>query len=129
MKIGIVGYSALKFDTNVARDLINKGLDHFKANENDILVSGLTALGIPLLAYEEAVKRGMQTYGVACKEAEECEQFPVDLKALIGENWGDESNYFLNLIDVLVKIGGGPQSEKEFALFTGPKIEYELDSI
>jgi hypothetical protein len=33
----------------------------------------------------------------------------------VGEQWGDESAAFLAAIDVLIRIGGGPQSLAEAA--------------
>jgi len=35
----------------------------------------------------------------------------VDEEYIEGENWGDESEKFLSMLDRMVKIGGGNQSE------------------
>jgi len=32
---------------------------------------------------------------------------------LVGEEWGDESDTFLSMLDVMVKVGGGKQSVAE----------------
>ncbi|WP_126992224.1 hypothetical protein [Thermosipho globiformans] len=131
VKIGVVGYSAKKFDINKAKKIINEVFDlmESKFGNQIIIVSGLTALGIPLLAYQEAIKRGWKTIGIACKKAEKFEQFPVDKKIIIGEEWGDESETFISMIDVLIRIGGGEQSFKETEMAKNKKIpvfEYDL---
>ncbi len=49
---------------------------------------------------------------------------------MIGDEWGDESEKFLDSIDVLVRIGGGKQSMAEVkkAKEMGIKvIEHELE--
>ncbi len=128
MKIGVVGYSAKKFDNRLAEKLIIEGLDKFKAKEGDELVSGLTDLGIPGLAYRIGKERKMKLIGIACERAhdEDSVVYPVDKEIIIGKNWGDESETFLKYIDVLIKVGGGKQSIEEFKSFKGPKIEFEL---
>jgi hypothetical protein len=131
MKIGIIGYSAQKFDEDKAREIINMLYDSNKNIPNITIVSGLTNIGIPKIAYEEAVKRDWKTVGIACEKANDYEIFPVDKKIIVGDDWGDESNTFLNSIDVLVKIGGGEQSKKEFehAKEMGLKVfEFSLES-
>lgn len=77
------------------------------------VVSGLTAIGIPLIAYEEAKERCWKTIGIACKKANEYPQFPVDEKIIVGEDWGDESNTFIKIVDKLIRVGGGSQSISE----------------
>lgn len=129
MKIGVVGYSAQKFDENQAKKLILLGLEKVEAKKGDYLVSGLTNLGIPKLAYEIATKLGLKTVGIACKLAYNDDLFPVDKKIIIGDKWGDESETFLNYIDCLIKVGGGPQSEKEYEKFTKTKFKFDLPSI
>ena len=64
--------------------------------------------------YEEAKRRGWRTAGVGSKKAYGFEWFPVDEKPIIvGEDWGDESETFLSMIDALVRIGGNKQSKEE----------------
>lgn len=131
MKIGIVGYSTQKFNIEEAKRIIKKEFDKLEENYGkDIeIVSGLTAMGIPLLAYQEAKRRGWKSVGIACKEAFQFKLFPVDKQIIVGEKWGDESETFLNYIDILIRIGGGEQSKKETALAKkkGIKIiEYNL---
>lgn len=129
MEIGVIGYSGQKFDETLAKKLIRLGLEKAGAKSGDYLVSGLTNLGIPKLAYEIAVSLGMRTVGIACELAYEDELFPVDIKIIKGNKWGDESETFLDYIDVLIKVGGGKQSESEYAKFKGPKFKFELPAI
>lgn len=126
MKIGIIGYSAQKFDEVEAKRLIELGLSSLGVQDYDIIVSGLTNLGIPKLAYEIATERELKTVGIACKLAKEYDCFPVDEEIIVGDNWGDESETFLNYIEALIKVGGGKQSETEYEKFNGPKLEFEL---
>ena len=131
IKVGVVGYSANKFDIEKAKNIIKEVFDSFekKYGKEVVIVSGLTALGIPLLAYKEAKKRNWKTIGIACKKANEFEQFPVDKKIIIGEEWGDESETFISMIDILIRIGGGKQSHNEVRMAKSkgiPVIEYDL---
>ena len=126
MKIGVIGYSGQKFDEEKAKELIKQGLEQVGAKVGDWLVSGLTNLGIPKLAYKIATNIGMGTVGIACELAKDYDLFPVDIKIIKGDNWGDESETFLNYIDCLIKVGGGKQSEEEFEKFDRPKIEFDL---
>ncbi|HLG28284.1 MAG TPA: hypothetical protein VI423_10905 [Paenisporosarcina sp.] len=146
IRIGVVGYSGQKFDENEAQDLIAGTFDAIEMRWPDrkthpgkravtltekVIVSGLTDVGIPALAYREAVRRGWKTVGIACEKAKEYDLFPVDKKIIVGKEWGDESETLLNNIDVLVRIGGGKQSLREVKQFqeTGkPVIEHELEA-
>ena len=111
IRVGVVGYSAKKFDKEKARAMIEKTLDLLK--EDIEIVSGLTYLGVPAIAYDIAKERGLRTVGVACPKAEEYECFPVDERVIEGKDWGDESEKFLSMIDVMIKVGGGAQSVAE----------------
>lgn len=136
LKIGVVGYSAQSFDERSARQLIHNALSgialdhHVKFSDLEI-VSGLTNLGIPALAYGWAAAAGTWTTGIACSKAHDYECFPVDHTIIVGDDWSDESETFLNYIDVLVRVGGGKQSHAEVAAFRLLKpdamiLEYNL---
>lgn len=137
-KLGIVGYSESKFNTSEARRVIHREITNFQ-NMKGLgiisIVSGLTNIGIPEIAYYVGSKFcGMSTVGIACSKAEDFDCFPVDEKHIIGSEWGDESEFFLNYIDALIRVGGGPQSHKEVAIFKEkyPEklvVEIELDKI
>jgi len=131
MRIGITGYSVQEFDEKQARTIITNIFDELerKYGNNIIVVSGLTALGIPLIAYKEAQRRGWKTVGIACKKAYEFEIFPVDEEIIVGEDWGDESSTFIDNIDMLIRVGGGKQAHKEVEMAKKrgiPVIEYDL---
>jgi len=133
IRIGFAGYSDKKFDKQKAIELIKDALDDLTEDyqTKDIqIVSGLTNLGIPALAYKEADERGYYTVGIACKKAEEYDCFKCDKKILVGDDWGDESDTFLESIDVLVRIGGGKQTiaETKRAKELGIKVvEHDLE--
>lgn len=116
-RIGVVGYSAAYFDRQKAREilegLIKKAVKDCPSDHKISIVSGLTNLGIPAIAYKIAQDEGYHTVGYACSEAEQFSCFPVDKKNIIGDNWGDESEEFLTNIDVLCRVGGGKQSKEE----------------
>jgi len=133
LKIGVVGYSGKPFDKVIAKALLLIGFKVSGAEDKDadkvIVVSGLTDLGIPSIAYNIAKERGWKTSGIACKKAAEYDKFPCDEEKIIGEDWGDESETFLNSIDVLIRVGGGEQSMKEVKRAKEMKLqvfEYDL---
>jgi hypothetical protein len=136
LKIGVVGYSGQMFDTDEAQRLLEEVFDQV-IHENPkatlfVVVSGLTDLGVPGLAYREAVRRGWETEGIACSKAEEYDCFPVNKRTLIGSKWGDESKFFLSNIDIIVRIGGGIQSLAEVQAFEdrgGKAYERELEAL
>lgn len=111
-KVGFIGFSGQQFDEEKAKDIIE---NIFKTlNLDDIIVSGATNVGIPKLVYEKANELGMKTIGVMCSKGHEYELAKLDDLIIEGENWGDESDKFLSMLDSLYKIGGGSQSEVEF---------------
>ena len=136
LKIGVVGYSPpTKFDEIKAARMINEAYDLLESQYPKIkktVVSGLTNVGVPSIAYREAVKRGYKTIGVACEKAYDFLLFPVNESFIVGKEWGDESPKFLSLIDVIIRIGGGKQSAREVleSKVQGKQIiEYNLESI
>jgi hypothetical protein len=131
LNVGVIGYSAQDFNRGKAKqhlsDAFDKVQDEFSGNPT--IVSGLTDLEIPALAYREATKRGWNTVGIACKKAEEFECYPVDERIIKDEweEWGDESDAFLSRINVLIRVGGGSQTKDEIAKARnrGIQIMYE----
>jgi len=77
------------------------------------VVSGLTNMGVWKHAYEIASERGYKTIGIAPNEANDYEHYPVDETVIIGKKFGDESSMLIDSINILVKIGGGDQSDTE----------------
>ena len=133
--IGVVGYSGGKFNEDIAKALMVIALDVVEENHPEkeyALVSGLTDMGIPGIAYRMADKRGYKTVGIACAKADENPCYDVDERVIEGEDWGDESETFLKSIDALIRIGGGKQSiaETEIAKKKGlPVYEFDLTEI
>jgi predicted Rossmann-fold nucleotide-binding protein len=135
-KIGVVGYSDDKvFDHNIAKALLAIAFDVVEEAhpaESYELVSGLTNVGVPKLAYELADTREWTTIGLTAKEAKQYECYPVDKEIIVGENFGDESEAFIDYIDVFVRVGGGKQSMKEADMAKHSRIpmyQYDLPMI
>lgn len=132
LRIGVVGYSKRCFDPAEAARLVTLALDATDALRPEaprVLVSGLTDQGVPALAYREAARRGWRTAGFACGRANVLRCYPVDERTIVGRAWGDESEAFLAAIEVLIRVGGGPQSHREVAMARARGIEvteYEL---
>lgn len=122
MKIGIVGFSSSQFDKKMAilklRNILEE-LTQGKDLSTFEIVSGYTNMGVPRIAYRLADDMGLKTIGFSAKQAlkVKCGVYPVKEVILIGERFGEESEKFIEYIDVLVRIGGGPQSRKEVELF------------
>lgn len=133
-KIGVTGYSSKPFDKDLGKALLLIAFKVVGANEMDKnevkVVSGLTDLGIPALAYQIAKENGWKTKGIACPKAEEYAKFPCDEVEIIGKDWGDESDTFLADIDVLIRVGGGVQAlaeaKKAKEVLKIPVYEYDL---
>src|SRR5689334_10511841 len=124
IRIGVVGFSRRHFDHAEAnarlRECIAAVLARANVGPDDAeLVSGLTNQGVPKLAYELARELGMRTVGVSAKQALRARagMFPVDERVIVGERYGDESDALFQRIDVLIRIGGGPQSRRETEQF------------
>ncbi|MFT7121906.1 MAG: hypothetical protein ACJAZ9_002094 [Neolewinella sp.] len=54
---------------------------------------------------------------------------PVDKAILHGEKFGDESAGFVEYVDGLIRVGGGPQSRKEVELFKAIHPDESLDAL
>lgn len=122
LKIGVVGFSRNSFDQATARSLLEDCFIVLKSkHENRIIeiVSGYTAQGVPLIAYELAVQYGFVTVGFSARQALWARKgvFSVDKENLVGDRYGDESEAFVEYIDGLIRIGGGKQSRHEVMLF------------
>ena len=85
VRIGVVGFSRSQFDPGEARQRLKEGVEELlrraKVSAAEAsLVSGLTNMGVPKLAYELAVSLGLRTVGVSAKQALRVSAgvFPVD---------------------------------------------------
>jgi orotate phosphoribosyltransferase-like protein len=122
IKIGVVGFSRNHFDKKDATQKLKAIialLIHDKDAQSFELVSGYTASGIPKIAYEIADELGIETVGFSANQALKVKNgvYPVKKVILIGERFGDESQKFVEYIDILIRIGGGKQSREEVELF------------
>lgn len=127
MRIGFVGYSGQEFDEVRARIKLNVIFAMIQGREEEYgeieIVSGATNLGIHKMVYKMADMCGYKTVGIMCKEGYDYEIYPVDKLIVEGETWGDESETFLNYIDILYRVGGGNQSHKEVQMAREKGIE------
>jgi len=131
LRVGVVGYSGRKFDEAIARrelsEVLNELLEQRELPPSQVeLVSGLTNIGVPKIAYEIAAEAGMKTVGISAARAlsSSVGVYAVDKQIIVGENYGDESEEFIGYIDVLIRIGGGDQSLGEVEMF---KRRFEAD--
>ncbi|MFT7687801.1 MAG: hypothetical protein ACI9FB_003158 [Candidatus Azotimanducaceae bacterium] len=129
MKIGVVGFSSHNIDESLAsRCLRTSFIELIKVNAHNgkpgeaatiEIVSGLTNIGVPKLAYQIADAENYFKVGISAQQAHEvdCGCYPVDKEIIVGRIFGDESETFIEYIDYLVRVGGGQQSHRETELF------------
>jgi len=126
MHIGIVGYSSNRIDPIAAHALLQHAMQQLisqhapSAQPTDIhIISGLTNIGIPKIAYQIADLHGYHTVGISAARAltVNCGIYAVDQQIIVGEQFGDESACFIATIDYLIRVGGGRQSHHEVELF------------
>lgn len=123
MKIGIVGFSSKHIDEGLGAQLLEQEISKIVSlhtSEHHVeIVTGLTNIGIPKLAYQIADKRCFIKVGISAQQAYQvkCGVYPVDRVIIVGEVFGDESQTFVDYIEYLVRVGGGKQSAHEVALF------------
>lgn len=134
IKYGVVGFSKDAFDQKKAYQLLDRIFKEIASQHKHELVeivSGYTNSGIPKIAYELGDKYGFITVGYSAKQALQVRSgvYPVAKVILKGEKFGDESHDFVNYIDHLVRIGGGPQSRRETEMFKQKMNEADLSAI
>lgn len=123
MKIGIVGFSSKHINeqlaTTLLEDMICKIAAGCSSSEEVEVVTGLTNIGIPKLAYQIADKHKFIKVGISAQQAYrvKCGIYFVDKEIIVGEFFGDESQTFVDYIQYLVRVGGGKQSASEVNLF------------
>jgi len=125
MKIGVVGHSSHDIDEKLGSKLLDQLISRIVSlntmSEDVEIVTGLTNIGVPKLAYKIADKRNYLKIGISAQQAYEvkCGVYPVDKEIIVGQKFGDESIAFIDYIDYLVRVGGGNQSANEVKLFKG----------
>lgn len=130
LKFGVVGYSLPDFDHRRAKALLEEAFDlliTLHRPENIQVVSGLTNVGIPRLAYELGQARNYRCIGISSAQALAVKYglWPVDEQIIVGIEFGDESQAFIDCLDVLIRIGGGPQSLREVHMFQQKCLEQQ----
>jgi|GEM_PF-149445 len=134
IKYGIVGFSRNQFDKQSAYGILEAIFSQIRKKHADKeieIVSGYTNSGVPKIAYELADKFGFMTVGSSAEQALTVRSgvYPVKKVILKGKRFGDESADFVNYIDGLIRIGGGPQSRKETELFKNLNSDKPLSSL
>ncbi len=134
IKIGVVGFSRNQFDKEEAYQKLFKYITELTASVDKSwieIVSGYTASGVPLLAYQIADKLGFETVGISARQALNVKsgRYPVQKLMLVGKRFGDESEKFVEYIDILIRIGGGKQSRHEVELFKKRHTDQDLNTI
>lgn len=123
MKIGVVGFSQDNIDESLARNILSQSFQQLIAryphHEPIEIVSGLTNIGIPKIAYQIADELHFIKVGISAERAlhVKCGIYPVDQQIIEGKEFGDESMTFIDYIDCLIRVGGGKQSHREVKLF------------
>ncbi len=123
MKIGVVGFSQENIDHALARNILLRSfrqlIERNNQDESVEIVSGLTNIGIPKIAYQIADEFGFITVGISAEKAlyVKCGIYHVDKQIIEGKDFGDESITFIDYIDHLIRVGGGKQSHQEVDMF------------
>jgi len=97
MNIGVVGYSSDQIDATAAHTLLQASFQQLVAqqmgNAPIRIISGLTNIGVPKLAYQIAHQLGYQTVGISAQRALKvnCGIYAVDEQLIVGLEFGDES--------------------------------------
>ncbi len=136
LSIGVMGFSKQKFNTDLAFRNLSQSLELIGQLASPAIpievVSGLTYLGIPGMAYDIAFANGWKTVGIACALAQEFECFGCDDIVIVGKRWGAESRRFIKRCDIFIRVGGGKQSFKKIAMAKAlgkTVIEFDLEPL
>jgi len=134
IKYGVVGFSKHSFDKKSAYKILDEELKNIslKYPESIIeIVSGYTNTGIPKIAYEISDKYGFVTVGFSAEQALNVRSGVHQVAKVIlrGKKFGYESEEFINYIDHLIRVGGGPQSRMETKMFVQKQKESKEDKI
>jgi hypothetical protein len=81
--------------------------------ERLVMASGATNEGVLRLAYEVSAFLNIMAMGIAPDQALDYPLGQMDYMLPFGRSFGDESPVFVRMIDELLVLGGGAQSERE----------------
>lgn len=114
LRIGITGYVTQKFDVQQALKYVKKAFDRidkkYPKRKREV-VGKLIDAGIYSIAYREAVRRRWKTVGIEFAEFQHYRLFPVNQRIGVGKI--SEFSIFMNVIDILVRVGGLYRARKE----------------
>jgi hypothetical protein len=78
-----------------------------------VIASGATNVGVGQLAYEMCARLNITAMGIAPDQALDFPLGRMDYLLPFGQTFGDESPVFVRMIDEMLVMGGGAQSERE----------------
>ena len=122
LKIGIVGSHMLYYNHDLIKKRIIKIMNHMieKHSHDKIqIVTGVINSGISNLACVISKENNYMTIGFGCQKNTNDELYntSLDKKFIFGYNYGDEHEYFVNYVDILIRIGGNKKIEKIGEMF------------
>ena len=122
LRVGVAGYCPPSvFDVKLAKQMLNAMFDRALSEHQGVaeveVISGLSYVGVPALAYDIAEERGFKLRGIAPTAALPYPRHKDCSVEIVGEKFGDESVTFIHSIDILIRLGGGPQTLKETRMF------------
>ena len=136
LNVGVVGFTEKDFDEVEAKVSLENIFDDIEADyitngrhSTIRVISGGTIFGISKIAYDVSSDRGYATMAIVPEQARSYHLYDVDDIVWVGEKFGEESETFVDMLDVLVKIGGGDQSNNEAKMADErdiPVMEYDL---
>lgn len=110
LKFGVVGYSLPDFDHRRAKALLEEAFDlliTLHRPENIQVVSGLTNVGIPRLAYELGQARNYRCIGISSRPSSGRQIRSLagyNEQIIVGIEFGDESQAFIDCLDVFYPV-------------------------
>ena len=120
--VGVVGTSRRNaICSREARTVLEEAIKELQLLVGDkaiVIVSGGGL--VPMTAFDIAKQKHWKAIQVVCPKVK-CSPQRVH-RIEIGKKHGDESAEFINMIDGIIRIGGGPQSHREVKMFTEQPI-------
>ena len=110
-----MGYSGGKEFNPEATEIAVRALLRQLDSSRVIVSSGATNIGLPEVVYRVAHELGFQTLGITSLKAGGNEPARMDYLLNSGNEWGHESDLFVQSSDILVAIGGKNQTYLESA--------------
>lgn len=129
-KIGVVGFSdenKMHPDTyTLLANLIKQICETDVKKNSFVFVGGYTNTGINRILYDCCKTNGVLIGAICSGKHKEYECWPdVDYLEVIGNEWGDESESFVNSLDLIIRIDGGEQSHSEILMAKEKDLQVE----